>query len=195
MTNDQGDSTPCTTHRDEITTSNKCEPSTPSVIADLAGEIEDRTLTLHAVTQHQFYGLGAALRLPAGQLGRFKGYPGDEREITLDDQSCIGRLDEAIAYADRLGIGYDLSTTVVSRCPARDSSQQPPAWSLIYPRGCWLYYLGDSPALFAKTIAEGFGFDPAASEDWTTAMGHGFQCPAEHLDAIYGSGRWPLTVP
>lgn len=192
---DLDDGTSYNTHRDEITRSSECGPDTPDIVADLAGEIEDRTMTLHAVTQHQFYGLTAALRLPVGQFGRFKGYPGEGREITLDDDLCEGRLDEAIAYAQRLGIGYDLSTTVVSRSPARISDQQPPAWSLIHPKGCWIYYRGDSPAQFAEAIAKEFGFNPAASDDWTTAFGHGFQCPVEHIDAIYGSGRWPLTVP
>ena len=148
------DGTLCHTDRDKNTAGSECGPGAPSVICDLFGEIEERTLTLHAVTQHQFYGLRATLRLPAGQLGRFKGHPRDKKKITLDDQSCMGRLGEAIAYADRLGIAYDISTTVVSRSPAHDSDQQPPAWSLIHPNGCWLYYLGDSPALFAEAILD-----------------------------------------
>lgn len=160
-----------------------------------AGDVvEDRTLHLHDVTQQQFYGLRVAMDLPRGQLGRFKGTPGERREITLDDDSCMGQLDQAIAYADRLGIGYELHVTTVRSSPARDTSEQPPAWSQIYLGGCWIYYTGGEPTAFAEAIAAEFGFDPSVQDGWESPIGHGFQCPAEHLDAIYGSGRWPLVV-
>ena len=81
----------------------------------------------------------------------------------------------------------------------------------MYPQGRHLYYEGDDPDGFADTIAAEFGFDP---RDETNCCMYGpdwgyhpelwkyipevgftprdFHCPAEHLDAIYGSDRWEL---
>jgi hypothetical protein len=47
-----------------------------------------------------------------------------------------------------------------------------------------------------------FGFNPSQTHardwegreyrGWDEEHGYAFHCPAEHLDAIYGSGRFPL---
>lgn len=75
-------------------------------------------------------------------------------------------------------------------------------WRELYPDGRDIYYEGDTPECFALEIKSEFGFDPSADEGWgivypADEYGDGFtsyrfHCPAEHLDAIYGSKWWPL---
>jgi hypothetical protein len=74
-------------------------------------------------------------------------------------------------------------------------------WSELFPVGRHIYYEGDQPKEFRQQVKEEFGFDPAADNDgWGFLLGtsdgevfrsYGFHCPAEHLDAVYGSGRFP----
>jgi hypothetical protein len=80
-------------------------------------------------------------------------------------------------------------------------------WRELHPEGRSIFYEGDDPQGFCREIQAEFGFDPSADALWEehasaagydTSRGFGwetcqcFWCPPEHLDAIYGSGRWPL---
>ncbi len=80
-----------------------------------------------------------------------------------------------------------------------------PRWSEMFPDGRTIFYEGDNPARFAPTIRTEFGFDPTRDEGWGVLIDpadfgrsaephtlYQFFCPPEHLDAIYGSGRFPL---
>ena len=93
-----------------------------------------------------------------------------------------------------------------------------PTWRELFPLGRTLFYEGDDPTGFANEITAEFGFDPrecpgvyeqpgcefgdyaalaampgiAKRSTWYDVNGWQFHCPPEHLDAIYGSGRWPL---
>jgi len=52
------------------------------------------------------------------------------------------------------------------------------------------FYEGDAPEGFVAEIKSEFGFDPSADKRWGEVFA--FACPPEHLDAIYGSERFPL---
>ena len=95
-------------------------------------------------------------------------------------------------------------------------------WRELFPEGRHVFYEGDDPEGFCAEINAGFGFDPSnqachpdgcgwlSSTDrpgaricrdrlpWgITVEGNEsptyfFWCPPEHLDAIYGSDRWPM---
>ncbi len=83
-------------------------------------------------------------------------------------------------------------------------------WRELYPEGRALVYEGNSPEEFRAEIKAEFGFDPADDFDPGPGLRHlewgewfetdrgdryqvfEFLCPSEHLDAIYGSERWPL---
>lgn len=75
-------------------------------------------------------------------------------------------------------------------------------WSELFPVGRHVLYEGEDPEGFRQEIRAEFGFDPGAdSSDWGFLLGtsegeeirsYGFHCPAEHLDAIYGSDRFLL---
>lgn len=83
-----------------------------------------------------------------------------------------------------------------------DLHDELPLWSELRPNGRDIRYEGDEPAKFAQEILTEFGVDPTSDPDWgiyfpadehgPAFTGYGFHCPAEHLDAIYGSRRWPL---
>jgi hypothetical protein len=72
------------------------------------------------------------------------------------------------------------------------------SWAEVFPEGWWFTYKGDDPEGFAAAIKDEFKFDPGADTGWD-AKDHrgrpsrGFHCPAEHLDAVYGSGRFPVS--
>lgn len=66
-------------------------------------------------------------------------------------------------------------------------------WSELFPRGRIIFYEGDNPKQFAADILARFGFDPSKDNPhWNTRCGFSFDCPAEHLDAIYGTGQYPM---
>jgi hypothetical protein len=74
-------------------------------------------------------------------------------------------------------------------------------WSELFPEGREIFYEGDDPVGFVKEIQTEFGFDPGLDprwgkyidgEDFDPFYSYGFICPAEHLDAIYGSERFPM---
>ena len=76
-------------------------------------------------------------------------------------------------------------------------------WSELFPKGRHIYYEGDEPQEFAEQIRTEFGFDPSADEYWGLLIpgddlhddaftSYCFRCPPEILDAVYGSGRWPM---
>lgn len=67
-------------------------------------------------------------------------------------------------------------------------------WSELFPDGRVIIYEGDDPEEFTRQVEAEFGFDPGSDErwDWDNPDAYWFHCPAEHLDAIYGSSRWPM---
>lgn len=72
-----------------------------------------------------------------------------------------------------------------------------PSWSELYPDGRFIYYEGEDPEGFVRTIVEEFGFNPSEDHGWPVMPGWdpadhwcpGFHCPGEHLEAIYGGAR------
>ena len=64
------------------------------------------------------------------------------------------------------------------------------SWAEMFPNGRHIFYEGDDAEGFARQIKTEFGFDPSQDPKWSD--GHGFDCPPEHLDAIYGARRFPL---
>jgi hypothetical protein len=56
--------------------------------------------------------------------------------------------------------------------------------------------VGDDPDGFAAEIKERFGLDVTKGGERTNGYawtdGYAFFVPPEHIDTIYGSGRWPL---
>jgi hypothetical protein len=75
-----------------------------------------------------------------------------------------------------------------------------PRWSEMFPDGRTIFYEGDDPHGFARTIRQEYGFDPSLDDGWGVPLDvdgrrhimFQFFCPPEHLDAIYGSSRFPL---
>jgi hypothetical protein len=87
--------------------------------------------------------------------------------------------------------------------PGYDDGAPLKSWSEMFPRGRHIYYEGDEPQKFADEIRTEFGFDPSADEYWGLLIpgddlhddaftSYCFRCPPEILDAVYGSGRWPM---
>ena len=79
-------------------------------------------------------------------------------------------------------------------------------WRELSPNGRCIFYEGDDPDTFVEQVKAEFGFDPTTLlcswgcwthrgqppiEMWSHGR-RGFHCPPEHLDAIYGSGRWRM---
>jgi hypothetical protein len=61
-------------------------------------------------------------------------------------------------------------------------------WNELFPEGRYIFYEGDDLTRFAKEIKKKFGFDVFQNGSF------GFHCPPELLDAIYGSGEYPIGV-
>lgn len=72
-----------------------------------------------------------------------------------------------------------------------------PSWEQLFPEGRVIYCEEDGDSAiyaFVEAVKEEFGFDPSADPlwDWQALSGPKFRCPPQHLDAIYGSGRWRM---
>lgn len=73
-------------------------------------------------------------------------------------------------------------------------------WSSLFPEGRHIFYEGDDPTGFVSQIEAEFGFSPARDSRWGEQIddedfsltSYSFHCPAEHLDAIYGTDRFPM---
>lgn len=65
-------------------------------------------------------------------------------------------------------------------------------WREMFPEGREVFYEGKNPGAFALEIKREFGFDPRHAKTFNQRNGYKFLCPARHLDAIYGSGKYPL---
>jgi hypothetical protein len=76
-------------------------------------------------------------------------------------------------------------------------------WSEMFPGGRDIFYEGADPEGFAATMLSMYGFDPSKDPKWgervedgpddpTGFTSHQFHCDAEHLDEVYGSGKWEL---
>ena len=74
----------------------------------------------------------------------------------------------------------------------------------MFPSGRTIYFEGDDPEDFARDMRVIFGFDVKSvpghniitdepmAYTWDQQHGWSFHCPAEYLDAVYGSGLWPM---
>jgi hypothetical protein len=64
------------------------------------------------------------------------------------------------------------------------------------PNGREIFYEGDDPDGFVAQIKREFSFDPSQDEGWNREFDgkpmHMFWCPANLLDDIYDSGRFPM---
>ena len=75
-----------------------------------------------------------------------------------------------------------------------------PSWSEMFANGRTIFYEGGDPKGFRAHIKERFGFDVAkcpgqgfwGGGGWNKRDGYRFHCPAEHLDEIYGSLKYPM---
>lgn len=74
-----------------------------------------------------------------------------------------------------------------------------PTWADLFPGGRDIFYEGDSPDEFATEIASKYGFDPRSDRRWREVIegeepfvAYQFHCPQHLLDALYGSGTYPL---
>jgi len=65
-------------------------------------------------------------------------------------------------------------------------------WSEMMPEGREVFYEGKDPVKFAKEMKKKFGFDPREDDGFNSNHGWNFFCPGEHLDEVYGSGKYPL---
>jgi hypothetical protein len=77
-------------------------------------------------------------------------------------------------------------------------------WKDLFPDGRLLYYEGDDPDGFVKEMKEKYGFDPTENisfapfpypnepKSWSKEAGYLFHCPPEHMNEIYGTGKYPL---
>lgn len=75
-------------------------------------------------------------------------------------------------------------------------------WRELFPEGRHVFYEGTDPDEFRQQIRDEFSFDPGSDPGWGARVGdesdpgsslsYGFDCPPAHLDAIYGSDRFPL---
>jgi hypothetical protein len=65
-------------------------------------------------------------------------------------------------------------------------------WAELFPEGRFIFYEGDDPTGFADEIWERFNFAVDQSPKWKGGGDPGFHCPAQLLDEIYGSGRYPM---
>jgi hypothetical protein len=73
-------------------------------------------------------------------------------------------------------------------------------WSSLFPEGRHIFYEGDDPTRFVSQVEAEFGFNPARDSRWgeqvdgddISFISYSFHCLPEHLDAIYGSDRFPM---
>ena len=73
-------------------------------------------------------------------------------------------------------------------------------WASLFPYGRDIFYEGKNPVGFVRQIQTEFDFSPALDPRWGERIeddtysfnSYCFYCPAEHLDAIYGSDRFPM---
>lgn len=133
-----------------------------------------------------------------------------------DEATPITRL----IHGTRFAVSLWFSAPQVARelAPDRILARSPSTtWASLFPHGRDIFYEGHNPEGFVRQIKAEFGFSPALDPRWgeridvdpnwkETIKGWGvlveddiksftsycFHCPAEHLDAIYGSDRFPM---
>ncbi|MGI5243189.1 hypothetical protein [Dactylosporangium sp. CA-139066] len=85
------------------------------------GQVTERYAMVLGMAEDQFHDLLAHLGLPPSWWGRWKGAPGETRDIMLSSEtgSCGNHatLDRALAWARERALAYEETTTV--RYPAR----------------------------------------------------------------------------
>jgi hypothetical protein len=78
-----------------------------------------RDVLVDQMSEDQFYGLAATLGLPHNHFGKFRGRPGERRNISLDASpySCItpAGLDTVLAYLRSQGLSYSESVRIERR--------------------------------------------------------------------------------
>jgi len=79
-------------------------------------ETLERNLQVLGISEEQFYGVAALLKLPKSWFGRFKGRPGELRDVDFSDAPCeLGdQFDLVLNYVRELGLAH-----VVSVCTTR----------------------------------------------------------------------------
>jgi hypothetical protein len=149
----------------------------------------------------------AALWIPTAARGDLT----DEWNTELDfilrgtEGLPVTRLLRGISYsADLLLRGAPAvarQTTATALAPALAPAElAATTWSSLFPQGRHIFYEGDDPTGFVNQIESEFGFSPALDPRWGqwingdafSFTSYSFHCPTEHLDAIYGSDRFPM---
>lgn len=146
----------------------------------------------------------AASRLPRDQRATLY------LQVWLPDLHYILRGNEAtpitrLVRGIRFAISLWLSAPRIQRelegsVPAPQGA--PTTWASLFPDGRLIFYEGNHPNLFIEEIRVEFGFDPSADPEWDVLIpgddnsggfiSFAFHCPPEHLDAIYGTSRFPM---
>ncbi len=117
-----------------------------------------------------------------------------------DEATPVTRLIHGIRFAASLWlsapkVGRELSA---DQAPAGSADT---TWASLFPYGRDIFYEGKDPLGFVRQIQAEFGFSPALDPRWGERIeddvngsftSYCFYCPAEHLDAIYGSDRFPM---
>lgn len=112
--------------------------------------------------------------------------------LVIDDEiKAILSTEWARILHQALAGAANMADYAAQRQPGSTPSPPMPSWSELFPHGRTIFYEGDDPAGFAAQVKSEFGFDPSESEGWTAEYDWRFDCPAEHLDDIYGSDRFP----
>jgi hypothetical protein len=122
---------------------------------------------------------------PLTRLLRGVGYAAD---LLLRGAPAVGREMTATASAE-VGLVAPKRAEVAST-----------TWSDLFPDGRHIFYEGNNPVGFVRQIEAEFGFNPALDPRWgeqidgddLSFISYRFHCPAEHLDAIYGTSRFPM---
>jgi hypothetical protein len=136
-----------------------------------------------------------------GEDGPCKVHTG-QAAATLRD--ITAKYGEAYDRAEAAGVwaGLDDEDGLEAEVEAKLRCYDSTPWSEMFPDGRCIFYEGDEPQKFAEEIKAEFGFDPSEDKSWGEVIAddeagdaftsYRFHCPPEHLDAIYGNGRWPL---
>jgi hypothetical protein len=116
-----------------------------------------------------------------------------------DEAAPITRLIHGIRFAASLWLSAPKIGRELAASPALARSTDT-TWASLFPNGREIFYEGHDPVGFVRQIQTEFGFSPALDPDWGVQIeddidsftSYSFHCLAEHLDAIYGSARFPM---
>jgi hypothetical protein len=153
----------------------------------------------------------AAQRTPSSVRGDLTDEWSTELGIILRDTEGLPltRLVRGVSYSADLmlrgapAVAREMTATAragIGLTPPEPAEVADRTWSELFPDGRHIFYEGNDPARFVSQVEAEFGFSPALDTGWgeqidgdgLSFISYGFHCPAEHLDAIYGTSRFPM---